>query len=262
MDFLHAKPSLSAIHSGFCALVQVDSTAFPIMSPIIEKAIAYMEKHFREPLSVAQMAKMFYLSPAYWGRQFKKETKMSFSVYLTGLRIQEAKRLLRNTPMRNYEIATTVGFSSYKPVSYTHLEARLRDMLEMSEKYHLRFQRQMRLLREQMLRLLLCGEYSEALSATLTQMDISFDGRFVGAAVVLFPEEMPQHSSQQALIAQIEDLSTEDIAFYACPGSRDNSIDLVLSLEECEGNAALGAMAMLEDLLRAEGILALSLIHI
>lgn len=136
------------------------------------------------------------------------------------------------------------------------IEARLRDMLEMSEKYHLRFQRQMRLLREQMLRLLLCGEYSEALSATLTQMDISFDGRFVGAAVVLFPEEMPQHSSQQALIAQIEDLSTEDIAFYACPGSRDNSIDLVLSLEECEGNAALGAMAMLQDLLRAEGILA------
>src|SRR5699024_8196630 len=53
------------------------------------------------------------------------------------------------------------------------IEARLRDMLEMSEKYHLRFQRQMRLLREQMLRLLLCGEYSEALSATLTQMDIS-----------------------------------------------------------------------------------------
>ena len=119
MDFLHAKPSLSAIHSGFCALVQVDSTAFPIMSPIIEKAIAYMEKHFREPLSVAQMAKMFYLSPAYWGRQFKKETKMSFSVYLTGLRIQEAKRLLRNTPMRNYEIATTVGFSSYKLFAIT-----------------------------------------------------------------------------------------------------------------------------------------------
>lgn len=39
---------------------------------------------------------------------------MSFSSYLTLFRVQQAKTLLRETRMRNYEIATAVGFSSYK----------------------------------------------------------------------------------------------------------------------------------------------------
>ncbi len=112
--FLSGLPSLSVIRARVAAIAQGRDDEATSDSVIIERAIAYMKDRLAEPLSVVEAAANCYLSPAYFGRLFKKETNMSFNSYLTGLRAQEAKRLLRETDMKNYEIAMKVGFSSYK----------------------------------------------------------------------------------------------------------------------------------------------------
>ena len=73
-----------------------------------------MRKHYAERLSVGRVAAHLYLSAGYFGRLFKKALGRSFSAALMDIRLQEAKRLLRQTDRKYYDIAVSVGFSSYK----------------------------------------------------------------------------------------------------------------------------------------------------
>lgn len=132
------------------------------------------------------------------------------------------------------------------------IEYQLHNMLETDVEHRQRLNRQMRLLREQTLRLLLCGEYSDVLCDMLSQMDISFENRYVGAAVVHIPGEKPASPFIQTLMDQIEDLSTEEMRFYCCPDNQRGDVDLLLSLEKCPDNGPLDAMEMVQDLLDAE----------
>ena len=72
-----------------------------------------MEEHISEPeLSLASAAKVFYLNSSYLSRIFKKETGRSFVEYLTDLRIEKAKLLLKNSDLKIYEIAERVGIDN------------------------------------------------------------------------------------------------------------------------------------------------------
>jgi YesN/AraC family two-component response regulator len=73
--------------------------------------LAYVEENFRLPLTIRQVAEHFHMNPAYLGRLFQKAAGMNLKHYLTHLRLQEAKRLLRTTDMFVYEIAEELGFS-------------------------------------------------------------------------------------------------------------------------------------------------------
>ena len=42
----------------------------------------------------------------------KKETGKTFIEYLTDIRIEHARRLLRETEMKNYEVAQACGFAN------------------------------------------------------------------------------------------------------------------------------------------------------
>lgn len=50
------------------------------------------------------------LTPGYISAQMKKQTGMSFSEYLTRLRIDEAKKLLADTDWKVYAVAEAVGY--------------------------------------------------------------------------------------------------------------------------------------------------------
>lgn len=52
------------------------------------------------------------MNPAYIGQLFKKHYGVYFNEYLLLLRIEEAKKLMRQKDMRVYEIAERVGFNS------------------------------------------------------------------------------------------------------------------------------------------------------
>lgn len=81
-------------------------------SPSIETALDYIHRHYREGISMAEVARQVYRSPEYFSRQFKEEVGENFSVYLTLYRLDRAQELLLNTDLRVTEIAERVGYTT------------------------------------------------------------------------------------------------------------------------------------------------------
>ncbi len=79
-------------------------------SGLISQALRYIEEHYAEECSLAVVAAHTHLSPNYFGNLFKKETGESFTAYMTTLRMDKAKRFLKNTDMKIAEIAQAVGY--------------------------------------------------------------------------------------------------------------------------------------------------------
>jgi two-component system response regulator YesN len=77
----------------------------------LDKAIQYIEEHYMWDCSLAQAAEHVYLSPAYFSNVFKKETGESFTNYVTKIRLDKAKVLLKNTSMKISEVAEATGFA-------------------------------------------------------------------------------------------------------------------------------------------------------
>lgn len=59
------------------------------------------------------------LNGKYFTNRFTKETGEIFSSYLTGLRMQKAKELLKTTTFRIYEISEMVGYHSVEHFNRT-----------------------------------------------------------------------------------------------------------------------------------------------
>ncbi|QAY67586.1 response regulator [Paenibacillus protaetiae] len=73
---------------------------------------SYIEQHYSEDISLKSIAASFYMNPAYLGQLFRKTFGLYFNDFLLQIRIDNAKRLLRQTEMRVYEIARCVGFDN------------------------------------------------------------------------------------------------------------------------------------------------------
>lgn len=77
----------------------------------IQRVKKYIDEHYAEPISLKSIAAKFYINPVYLGQLFKKNYESYFNDYLLKLRINEAKKLLRQTDMKIYEVSDRVGFS-------------------------------------------------------------------------------------------------------------------------------------------------------
>lgn len=78
---------------------------------LLNKAIDYIDSNYaEETISLDKVAKQVNISPNYFSAMFSQEIGQTFVEYLTGKRIGEAKRMLRQTDMRSSEIAFAVGF--------------------------------------------------------------------------------------------------------------------------------------------------------
>lgn len=78
----------------------------------IEKIKKYIDGHYRENIYLKGIAGDFDMNPVYLGQLFRKTYGVYFNEYVLSLRIEEAKRLLRQTKKRMYEIAELVGFQN------------------------------------------------------------------------------------------------------------------------------------------------------
>lgn len=72
----------------------------------------YIEAHYNESLTLRSIADKFYMNPAYLGQLFKKTYGIYFRDYFRQVRINAAKKKLRQTDMRVYEIADDIGFDN------------------------------------------------------------------------------------------------------------------------------------------------------
>jgi AraC-like DNA-binding protein len=81
----------------------------------IERARIFMDEHFREPLTLADIAAQAGVSASYFCRRFKGRFGRSPITYLGNLRIAHARYLLANTNLAVAKVALQSGFLS---VSY------------------------------------------------------------------------------------------------------------------------------------------------
>jgi len=72
----------------------------------------YINLHYNEPLTLSQLAQVFYLTPQYLSTFFQKNFHVNFKSYLTERRLFYSLRDLRNTHLTVSEIALRNGFSS------------------------------------------------------------------------------------------------------------------------------------------------------
>ena len=86
---------------------------------VIERAKSFIDQHYSDSeLSVEKLCAYLHLSPAYFSTVFKRETGMSFTAYMTGVRMEEAARLLRETDDKTYLIAEKTGYTDANYFSY------------------------------------------------------------------------------------------------------------------------------------------------
>lgn len=73
--------------------------------------IAYIENHYpNENLTVDELCRHVHLSKSYFSTIFKQHKEQTIMEYVTRVRIEKAKDLLRHTPLKSYEVASKVGY--------------------------------------------------------------------------------------------------------------------------------------------------------
>ncbi len=78
----------------------------------VERAMEYIRAHLSEPLRMEEVARHFYLSPAYFSRVFRSYSGMSFQEYLAQIRVREVLALLNSQPINVLDAAMQCGFGS------------------------------------------------------------------------------------------------------------------------------------------------------
>ena len=75
------------------------------------EAVRYLDRHFREPITLADAAARAHLSPNYFSERFRQVTGTSFQLYLQERRLRFASSLLASTTLSVSEVCHTAGFS-------------------------------------------------------------------------------------------------------------------------------------------------------
>jgi AraC-like DNA-binding protein/ligand-binding sensor protein len=81
-------------------------------SPMIRRARAYIYANQADPIDLDKVATAMHVSTFYFCKMFKKATGLTFTDYLSRVRVEKAKTLLLNPHLRISEIAYDVGFQS------------------------------------------------------------------------------------------------------------------------------------------------------
>ncbi len=85
----------------------------------VQEAKLYIEGHYRQGLTLEEVAEEIGLSSSYLSTIFKNETGVRFSEYITDCRMKKAKDLLRNTKLSMIQVADQVGYKDQKYFSKT-----------------------------------------------------------------------------------------------------------------------------------------------
>ena len=80
--------------------------------PMITKAKEFIREHHAEELSLPQVARFANASPFYFCKLFKRATGLTYTNFLSCVRIESSQRLLINPQLRVSEVAFEAGFQS------------------------------------------------------------------------------------------------------------------------------------------------------
>lgn len=86
---------------------------------LVEKAKEYINRNYSDSnININDICSYLHISQTYFSLLFKRETKMTFTNYLTLIRMEEAKQLLKTTDMKTFAVARKVGYSEPNYFSY------------------------------------------------------------------------------------------------------------------------------------------------
>ncbi len=96
-----------------------DSISLNRHKEIVDEVLRHMEEHYEDSeLSLNHLASLVNVSPNHLSTIFSAQTGRSFIKYLTELRMNKAKELLKCTSMRSSEISEAVGYKDPHYFSY------------------------------------------------------------------------------------------------------------------------------------------------
>ncbi|WP_379130302.1 response regulator [Paenibacillus sp. sgz500958] len=95
-------------------LMELDPGSNMSIGEPVKVALAYLDSHLQETLTMADMAQRLHLNASYFSVLFKEQVGLPFSEYLSRLRIQRAKELLVHTRLSIAEVAERVGYQTDK----------------------------------------------------------------------------------------------------------------------------------------------------
>ncbi|WP_340020588.1 AraC family transcriptional regulator [Paenibacillus sp. FSL K6-1096] len=78
----------------------------------IESAKAYIGEHLSGDLSLDAVSAKVFISPKYLSKLFKEELGITYTDYITGVRMEEARRLIEKNSMTIEQVAATVGYGT------------------------------------------------------------------------------------------------------------------------------------------------------
>ena len=112
------KPSkMAEIHEALTVMTEKLKDRAPSASDqntgsfIVNRAIAYMEKHYAEKLTLQDVADICYVSQWHLSKLLNKFSGQSFYDILNGIRINAAKELLKDPSLRVGDVGMRVGYS-------------------------------------------------------------------------------------------------------------------------------------------------------
>lgn len=85
----------------------------------IRKAKQFINAHYMEPISLEEVSGIVAFNASYFSTLFKKECGLTFLEYLSQLRVEKAKELLRNTQLSIAEVCCSVGYLDVKHFNKT-----------------------------------------------------------------------------------------------------------------------------------------------
>lgn len=77
------------------------------------EAVQYLKNHYRDAMSLQQLAEHMGIHYAYLSKRFKQDTGVNFGEYLNRIRIEKAKELIQTGNYRIKEVYADVGFNQY-----------------------------------------------------------------------------------------------------------------------------------------------------
>lgn len=93
-------------------LGQPERSVVSSVPPKIRNITAYIDRHYKEPITVAEMAETTGLTPHYFSDYFKKQFGIGFCDYVNRVRLFRAIALFDTTDLSVKEISAAVGFHS------------------------------------------------------------------------------------------------------------------------------------------------------
>lgn len=111
------KPHVS--HMLRCTADYYSSNYDKKHSALVESIKRYVSQHYKDNISLAEIAGEVFMSPTYICAVFKRETGKTINEHIIEMKMNDAKKMLASTKMKIMEISEALGYENSQYFSYS-----------------------------------------------------------------------------------------------------------------------------------------------